>query len=126
MSCSYPLQDGKFPSPGARPSSTGDAKPDFRPKGRTRAMKPNTPLSALCSVAMIGLSAVGAFAQGGVYPSRYVSIIIQTAAGSGPDVIARIVADGLTHSWGQQVAIINRNGGAGLVQGGYQGAGAEH
>jgi tripartite-type tricarboxylate transporter receptor subunit TctC len=78
-------------------------------------MKPNTLLSALCSVAMVGLSTVGAFAQGEAYPSRYVSIIIQTAAGSGPDVIARIVADGLTHSWGQQVAIINRNGAAGLV-----------
>jgi tripartite-type tricarboxylate transporter receptor subunit TctC len=78
-------------------------------------MKPNTLFSALCSVAMVGLSAVGAFAQGGAYPSRYVSIIIQTAAGSGPDVIARIVAEGLAHSWGQQVAIINRNGAAGLV-----------
>jgi tripartite-type tricarboxylate transporter receptor subunit TctC len=78
-------------------------------------MKRNTLLSALCSVALTGLSAVGAVAQGGAYPSRYVSIIIQTAAGSGPDVIARIVADGLTQSWGQQVAIINRNGGAGLI-----------
>src|SRR5436305_10493743 len=49
------------------------------------------------------------------YPSRYVSVVIQTAAGSGPDVIARIIADRLSQRWGQQVVILNRNGAAGLV-----------
>src|SRR5438874_660483 len=78
-------------------------------------MNPHTLLPALCSVAILGASAVASLAQSGIYPSRYVSIIIQTAAGSGPDVIARIVADGLIQSWGQQVAIINRNGAAGLL-----------
>src|SRR5438874_8019167 len=78
-------------------------------------MNPHTLLPALCSVAILGASAVASLAQSGIYPSRYVSIIIQTAAGSGPDVIARIVADGLIQSWGQQVAIINRNGAAGVI-----------
>jgi len=71
-------------------------------------------LSALCSIAILGASAAGAFADA-PYPARYVSIIIQTAAGSGPDVIARIVADRLAQSWRQQVTIINRNGAAGLI-----------
>ena len=78
-------------------------------------MKPHTLLSALCSVAILCVSAVGLDANAQGYPSRYVSIIIQTAAGSGPDVIARIVAERLTHVWGQQVPIINRQGAAGLL-----------
>ena len=49
------------------------------------------------------------------YPSRFVSVIVQTAPGSGPDVVARIVADRLSQLWGRQVNIVNRNGGAGLV-----------
>ena len=78
-------------------------------------MKPHTMLSALCSVAILGVSTGGSVANAEEYPTRHVSMIIQTAAGSGPDVIARILADGLTQSWGQQVVIINRNGAAGLV-----------
>src|SRR5688572_16284 len=76
-------------------------------------MKPKKSLYALCSIAISAVSAAGSHAD--TYPSRHVSIIIQTAAGSGPDVIARIVADRLTHSWGRQVVILNRNGAAGLV-----------
>jgi len=72
-------------------------------------------LSALCAVAILGVSTGGSVANAEEYPTRHVSMIIQTAAGSGPDVIARILADRLTQSWGQQVVIINRNGAAGLV-----------
>jgi tripartite-type tricarboxylate transporter receptor subunit TctC len=72
-------------------------------------------LSALCSFAIAGALTGSRLANAETYPSRYVSIVIQTAAGSGPDVIARIVADRLSHSWGQQVIIMNRNGAAGLV-----------
>src|SRR5882724_9618372 len=72
-------------------------------------------LSALCSAAIVGASTTASPANAEAYPSRYVSIVIQTAAGSGPDVIARIVADRLSHTWGQQVVIMNRNGAAGLV-----------
>ena len=47
------------------------------------------------------------------YPSRPVRIITQGAAGSGPDVIARIVADHLGRLWGQQAVIINATGAGG-------------
>jgi tripartite-type tricarboxylate transporter receptor subunit TctC len=77
-------------------------------------MKPGILSSALCS-AILCASVISSAANPQAYPSRYVSIIIQTAPGSAPDVIARIVADRLAHSWGQQVTIINRNGAAGLV-----------
>jgi tripartite-type tricarboxylate transporter receptor subunit TctC len=71
-------------------------------------------LSALCS-AVAAICAAWSPAVAEIYPSRYVSVIIQTAPGSGPDVIARIVADRLSQRWGQQVTILNRNGAAGLV-----------
>ena len=49
------------------------------------------------------------------YPSRPVKLIAQGAAGSGPDVIARIVADQLARLWGQSVSIVNSTGGGGLL-----------
>jgi tripartite-type tricarboxylate transporter receptor subunit TctC len=78
-------------------------------------MKSHALSTVLCLIAFAITLTVGAAANEDGYPSRYVSIIIQTAPGSGPDVVARTVADRLTKSWGQQVAIINRNGAAGLV-----------
>ena len=36
------------------------------------------------------------------YPERPVKLVTQGAAGSGPDVIARIVTDHLGRLWGQQ------------------------
>lgn len=71
--------------------------------------------STLCSAAIVCISVLASPLNAEPYPSRYVSIIIQTAAGSGPDVIARIIADRLTQIWGHQVTIINRNGAAGLI-----------
>jgi tripartite-type tricarboxylate transporter receptor subunit TctC len=71
--------------------------------------------STLCSAAIVCISVLTSPLNAEPYPSRYVSIIIQTAAGSGPDVIARIIADRLSQIWGHQVTIINRNGAAGLI-----------
>ena len=54
-------------------------------------------------------------AQAETWPSRPVKVIMATAAGSAPDVIARIVTDRLAQIWGQQVLIINRPGAGGLI-----------
>jgi tripartite-type tricarboxylate transporter receptor subunit TctC len=51
------------------------------------------------------------------YPAKPVRIITQGAAGSGPDVITRIVAEHLGRRWGQQVLILNHPGGGGVVAG---------
>lgn len=64
---------------------------------------------------LLGGLAVTRQVQADTYPTKPVSIITQVAAGSGPDVIARIVADRLTQTWGRQVTIINRQGAAGLI-----------
>src|SRR6188472_2206659 len=70
-----------------------------------------------CLVLLIAamLFSPGAAADG--YPAKPVKIITQGAAGSGPDVITRIVADRLGRSWGQQVAIINHPGAGGVMAG---------
>jgi tripartite-type tricarboxylate transporter receptor subunit TctC len=51
------------------------------------------------------------------YPAKPVKIITQGAAGSGPDVITRIVAEHLGRRWGQQVLILNHAGGGGVLAG---------
>ena len=51
------------------------------------------------------------------YPAKPVRIITQGAAGSGPDVITRIVAEHLGRRWGQQALILNHPGGGGVVAG---------
>jgi tripartite-type tricarboxylate transporter receptor subunit TctC len=49
------------------------------------------------------------------YPSRPVRLITQGGAGSGPDVVARIVFDQLGKQWGQQITIINAPGAGGAT-----------
>ena len=49
------------------------------------------------------------------YPERPVTIIVPVGAGAGPDVIARILADRLSQQWKQQVVIVNRPGGSGII-----------
>jgi tripartite-type tricarboxylate transporter receptor subunit TctC len=71
-------------------------------------------LPALCA-ALLPYGLGDAWGQTDTYPSRPVSIMTHVAAGSGPDVVARIVADRLSQAWGKQVTIINRQGAAGLI-----------
>jgi tripartite-type tricarboxylate transporter receptor subunit TctC len=70
-------------------------------------------LAALAILVVTALGGVPAQAQS--WPSKPVKIIMATAAGSAPDVIARIVTDRLSQTWGQQVLIINRPGAGGLI-----------
>src|ERR1700742_4824495 len=65
------------------------------------------------ALALVALSAATAQAQS--WPSKPVKVIMATAAGSAPDVVARIVTDRLSQIWGQQVLIINRPGAGGLI-----------
>jgi len=70
-------------------------------------------LLASCLLAMLGSGV--AHAQDGKYPTKPVTIISDAAAGSAPDVAVRLVADGLTKLWNEQVIVLNRPGANGSI-----------
>jgi len=49
------------------------------------------------------------------FPTRPVKIIVQTAAGSSLDVMARLVTEQLAQIWGQQPIVVNQAGAGGLI-----------
>ena len=65
------------------------------------------------ALALVSVGRPAAMAQG--YPTAPVKLIITTGAGAAPDVIARIVAEGLSRRWGQQVFVSNHPGAAGSI-----------
>jgi tripartite-type tricarboxylate transporter receptor subunit TctC len=67
--------------------------------------------TGVCLLTLATASAVRA--QG--YPDKAVTIIVDTAPGAAPDVDARLVAEGLSKVWSQQVVIINRPGANGSI-----------
>jgi tripartite-type tricarboxylate transporter receptor subunit TctC len=56
-----------------------------------------------------------ASAQTSSYPNRPVQIILDSSAGSTPDVAFRFVADRLSQLWGQQILVVNRPGAGGSL-----------
>src|ERR1700693_5385868 len=69
-------------------------------------------LSALFLAAVV---AAQASAQS--YPQRPLRIIVGFSAGGPADILARVVGQRLTDSWGQQVVIDNRPGAGGNIAG---------
>jgi tripartite-type tricarboxylate transporter receptor subunit TctC len=73
----------------------------------------------LCAVAGAALAAAGpivtneAHAQN--YPTRPIRLICPFPPGGTTDVVSRIVAQGLTEAWGQQVIVDNRPGAGALI-----------
>ena len=49
------------------------------------------------------------------YPSKPVRVVVASSAGSNPDTVGRIVANGLTQVFGQQVIVDNRAGAGGNI-----------
>jgi len=67
------------------------------------------------AVALAVLLSTAAFAQSQPYPAKPVRIIVGYTAGGATDVTARIVAQKLTETWGQQVVVDNRPGASGTI-----------
>jgi tripartite-type tricarboxylate transporter receptor subunit TctC len=59
--------------------------------------------------------ALGAHAQSGPYPGKFVRVVIPFPAATSPDVVMRLVTPQLAAMWGQQVVIENRVGAAGNI-----------
>ena len=64
-------------------------------------------------LAAIVLSLVSAHAQ--TYPDKPIRILVGFAAGGPADISARLIADQLTHAWGQPVIVENITGAAGNI-----------
>jgi tripartite-type tricarboxylate transporter receptor subunit TctC len=73
----------------------------------------NSKLFTAGIVAMLAMPAVQA-AQAD-FPQRPIRLIIGSAAGSGPDIISRVLADRLYKSWGQRIVVDARPGAAGVI-----------
>jgi tripartite-type tricarboxylate transporter receptor subunit TctC len=66
------------------------------------------------AVALLAV-ATGGIAAAQDYPSRTVTLVVPYPPGGGVDAMARVVAEKLSRSLGQQVIVDNRTGGSGLV-----------
>ena len=64
---------------------------------------------------LLVLACSSVFAQG--YPNKPVRIIVPFPAGGTTDIVARIVAQKLTETWGQSVIVENRTGAGGNIGG---------
>jgi tripartite-type tricarboxylate transporter receptor subunit TctC len=64
---------------------------------------------------VLALSLVGTQAQSETYPTKPVKIISDSAPGSAVDTSLRIIGEGLSKQWNQQVVIENRPGAGGAI-----------
>ena len=56
-----------------------------------------------------------ALAHAQSYPAKSIRIVVPYAAGGGSDILARIIGQKMTDSWGQQVVVDNRAGAGGNI-----------
>jgi len=71
--------------------------------------------TATASAAVLAPSVLAARARAQAWPSKAVRLVVPFAAGGPTDLVARVVGDGLSKSWGQQVVIENRPGASGFI-----------
>ena len=69
----------------------------------------------LAAVAIPAVIAAGAACAAQPFPDKPVRLIIGSAPGSGPDIMARLIADHLYGVWGQRVVVDTRSGVAGIL-----------
>jgi tripartite-type tricarboxylate transporter receptor subunit TctC len=70
-------------------------------------------LAAAAAAALLAVPA--AHAAQPAFPNKPIRLIIGSAPGSGPDIMARLIADHLYDKWGQRVVVDARPGVAGII-----------
>lgn len=75
-----------------------------------------TVVAAALAAAAIGAVPATAFAQT-AYPNKVITIIVPFSAGGTTDILARVIAQGLTAELGQSVVVDNRAGAGGNIGG---------
>ena len=63
----------------------------------------------------LAVAAGAALAQEAAYPSRPIRLIVAFTPGSPTDLVARVVGQNLTESWGRNVVVENRPGAGGII-----------
>ena len=76
---------------------------------RTQKLTGAIAVSALLAAAPV------AHAAQPVWPDKPIRLVVGSAAGSGPDIISRVLADRLYRAWGQRIVVDPRPGVAGLL-----------
>ena len=71
--------------------------------------------SHLVAIAALVIAAPAHAAQSAGYPDRPVRLVIGSAPGSGPDIIARVLSERLYKSWSQRIVVDARPGVAGAL-----------
>src|SRR5688572_26565344 len=71
-------------------------------------------IAATTLIGLAGMSwASQALAQTAAYPQRPVRLVVGFPAGSGPDIVARLLAQKLSEGWGNLGVIVDNKPGAG-------------
>lgn len=69
----------------------------------------------LIALAFMAVSAMPLATQAETYPARAITVVVPFPAGGASDVVARIVADHMSHTLGQQMVIENVGGAGGTL-----------
>ena len=81
---------------------------------------PETPVKFIVNTALTMAaiaSTTPAYTADAKFPTRPIRMIVASSAGTGADIFARIVAQGLTDIYKEQVVVENRTGAGGLIGG---------
>ncbi|HYC47801.1 MAG TPA: tripartite tricarboxylate transporter substrate-binding protein [Burkholderiales bacterium] len=69
----------------------------------------------LAAVLALASTSANAAQSAATYPERPIRLVIGSASGSGPDIIARVLSERLYKSWGQRIVVDARPGVAGAL-----------
>ena len=70
---------------------------------------------AVSAALALSFCQIAAHAQDAAYPNRPIKMLVGFGAGGGTDIVARIVAQKMSESFGQSVVVENRTGASGMI-----------